>query len=222
METIFILKPSSATQGDGIRLLNGSELLECGLGRHLLEREKVCLQSESAAAFQAQRSSLIDALNGSSSSSSSTSSHIVKERNDAESWVVQRYLETPLLTPLPVVLRDDRSSSACRLSFHSHGTTDLVSLHKFDLRLYVLVVAGADIVSGATTPRGDFKAYLYNDGLVRICAEPYEELNFKEEQHERGATVDGSDSSVAAAPMMCAHLTNSHLNAQSPNWDAKR
>lgn len=234
--TPFILKPSSATQGDGIRLLSGAELLASGLGARLLPRELAT--ADGAATFRAKRSSLVDALG-----SGARSGGAAAERGDAESWVVQRYLERPLLTPLPrvEVRRGADGGGATELHFSSKD----VELHKFDLRLYVLLVAGADVVAAkggdgagrrsALRPgqRGDFKAFLFVDGLVRICAEAYSALDMAAVEAAepaplgRGEGGDGRGEGSAATDLcsealLCAHLTNSHLNARSPKWDAAR
>ena len=66
----------------------------------------------------------------------------------------------------------------------------LVDAYKFDIRLYV-VVAGLS----------PLRAYLYKDGLVRLCTEPY---------------VEPTKANVCKSAM---HLTNYSLQKEQPNFE---
>ena len=104
------------------------------------------------------------------------------------SYVVQRYIERPLLL------------EGC----------------KMDLRLYVAVLSSSfpstvtpSPVTARLFPQFPFQVFLFDDGLVRVASQPYP-------AHEEATDVNPSPPLYSSASLQCPfiHLTNNAINRQ--------
>ncbi|TPX45760.1 hypothetical protein SeMB42_g01957 [Synchytrium endobioticum] len=156
----FIAKPDAGCQGKGIQLFSD----EKGF-KQAMERASTMIPPSSSSESQSARSSLSSSNSSSSGSSSSSSSRATS------------YSHTPHLAPEIVV--QEYIAKPC-----------LLDGHKFDLRIYALVLSVSPL-----------QIYVHKEGLVRLATTKYQAPNNTNYQQ------------------VTMHLTNYAINKDGPGFE---